>query len=107
MAVANSYALNLAGIDETTNDPPGGLILRDDSGKPTGILKDKAINLCKDLIPEESDTELDRALNLATDHAISFGVTQVHDMGSWRDLEVYHRNYKLSLIHISEPTRRM
>ena len=32
MAVANSYALNLAGIDETTKDPPGGLILRDDSG---------------------------------------------------------------------------
>ena len=100
MAVANSYALNLAGIDETTNDPPGGLILRDDSGKPTGILKDKAINLCKDLIPEESDTELDRALNLATDHAISFGVTQVHDMGSWRDLEVYHRNYKSQKLRI-------
>ena len=100
MALANSFALRLAGIDRGTKDPAGGLIVKDDNGYPTGILKDKAINLCTDLIPEETDEELDKALERASDHALSLGVTQVHDMGLLRDLEVYRRNYKNSNLRI-------
>ena len=100
MALVNSFALRLAGIDRGTKDPAGGLIVKDDNGYPTGILKDKAINLCTDLIPEETDEELDKALERASDHALSLGVTQVHDMGLWRDLEVYRRNYKNSNLRI-------
>ncbi len=45
LAVANSMALERAGIDDNTPDPPQGGIARDASGKPTGILQELAINL--------------------------------------------------------------
>ena len=94
MALANSKALVLADINDTTSDPDGGIIQRGGDGKPTGILKDHAIYLCRDLIPEESMEELDQALNKAMEHALSKGITQVHDMGSgsWSDLAVYKRS---------------
>ncbi len=43
--VANSLAMTLAGIDENTQDPPGGVIDRDADGKPTGVLKESAMDL--------------------------------------------------------------
>ncbi len=45
MALANSLVLKLAGIDEKTPDPDGGTIVRDKNGRPTGVLKDNAMNL--------------------------------------------------------------
>ena len=94
MALANSKALVLADINDTKSDPDGGIIQRGGDGEPTGILKDHAIDLCRDLIPEESMEELDQALNKAMEHALSKGITQVHDMGSgsWSDLVVYKRS---------------
>jgi len=46
MVLANSVALRLAGITAQTPDPPGGLIVRDVQGNPTGALKDAAMDLC-------------------------------------------------------------
>ncbi len=43
------------------------------------------------LIPEPSAIERDEAFARATDFAVARGVTQVHDMGSWADLETYRR----------------
>ena len=100
MALANSSALALANITTDTQDPIGGIILKDSDGKPTGILKDQAMGLCSRLIPEPSLEDLDRALKKATDHALSLGVTQVHDMGSWSDLETYKRNHDKGDLHI-------
>lgn len=93
MALANSAALKLAGIDARTPDPPGGTIVRDRNGRPTGVLKDTAQDLMTPSVPAESAEQLDRALQLATAHALSVGVTQVHDMamGTWRSLETYRR----------------
>ncbi len=54
--VANSLALLLAGIDETTPDPPGGVIDRDANGKPTGVLKESAMGLVTRHIPEPGET---------------------------------------------------
>lgn len=51
IALVNSRALKLAGIDAGTKDPPGGEIVRDRRGRPTGILHDNAINLVYRLIP--------------------------------------------------------
>ncbi len=95
MGLANSTALKLAGITKNTPDPAGGEIVRDPkTGEPTGILRDEATNLVYKVIPEQSETELDDALQKAAAHALSHGLTQVHDMGSyggWIDMATYRR----------------
>ena len=45
MGLANTLAMRLAGITRETEDPPGGTVVRDASGDPTGILKDNAMEL--------------------------------------------------------------
>ena len=45
MSLANSVALKIAGVDKNTKDIPGGVIVRDPEGNPTGILKDAAQRL--------------------------------------------------------------
>jgi hypothetical protein len=91
MALANSRALDLAGVTRETADPPGGTIVRGPDGEPTGILKDEAMGLVSRMLPERSELELDRALDAAVRHALSRGVTHVTDMGSWEGLETYRR----------------
>ena len=104
MALANSIALKLAGINKTTANPAGGEIVRDKiTGEPTGVLKDEAMNLIYAVIPEPSETELDEYLQRAIQEAFSHGVTQVNDMssyGGWPDLATYrraHANHTLDL----------
>lgn len=93
MALANTLALERAGITDATPDPEGGTIVRDAHGRATGVLKDTAFNLVTRVIPPPSDKQIDEALERATDYALSRGVTQVHDMGmeDWRSLEGYER----------------
>lgn len=94
MALVNSLVLKLAGIDAKTPDPDGGTIVRDKNGQPTGILKDAALNLVTKVIPPLSDLELQQGLERAMEHAVSRGLTQVHDMGGiedWRVLDLYRR----------------
>jgi predicted amidohydrolase YtcJ len=94
MALANSLVLKLAGIDEKTPDPPGGTIVRDAAGRPTGVLKDAAMTLVMKVMPPPSDEELEQGLQRAMEHAVSHGLTQVHDMGGFEDfrvLQVYQR----------------
>jgi predicted amidohydrolase YtcJ len=94
MALANSLVLKLAGIDEKTPDPDGGTIVRDPNGRPTGVLKDNAMNLVYKVIPPLSDQELADGLERAMEHAVAHGLTQVHDMGGvedWRVIELYRR----------------
>ncbi len=81
MALANTKALELAGVTKDTQDPPGGEIVRDpETGEPTGILKDKAMDFVFDVIPVPSDKELETAIDAAMDHAKKFGVTSIHDI---------------------------
>jgi len=89
-ALANSLALKLAGITKDTPDPKGGVIIKDaETGEPTGILKDAAINLVRRVIPEpDRETSL-LAARTAIKEANRYGVTSVQDMGSFKDLEIY------------------
>ncbi len=80
LALANSYVLDLAGIDRNTVDPPGGEIVRDEKGEPTGILKDKAMDLVYNIIPEPSENEFAKAVEAAMSEARRLGVTSIHDV---------------------------
>jgi predicted amidohydrolase YtcJ len=91
MSLANSKAMELAGITVATPDPPGGTIVRDTAGRPAGVLKDEAQSLVYRVIPSPSEDELDRALAAAARHAVERGVTFITDMGSWAGLATYRR----------------
>jgi hypothetical protein len=81
MALANSVALKLAGVNRRSQDVPGGFIVRDPStGEPTGVLKDAAMDAVTRVIPKPGPAEQRAAARLATDHAASLGVTSVHDV---------------------------
>ena len=75
MALANSAALRLAKFDRRTRDIAGGVIVRDRSGEPTGILKDEAMGPVQDVIPSPSEAQRDAALVRALEHAAARGVT--------------------------------
>lgn len=82
MALANTLALRLAGITRDTPDPPGGSIVRDADGEPTGLLKDAAMNAVYAVIPEAGAGEIDAALRAAMRYANEHGVTSVQDMSA-------------------------
>jgi predicted amidohydrolase YtcJ len=91
MALANGAALRAAGVTRDTKDVPGGTIVRDAQGEPTGILKDNALDLVERAIPQMPAEIADRALDAATAYAASNGVTSVTSMGTWEDLATYAR----------------
>ena len=91
MALANSLALELAGVTRDTADVAGGTIERNGNGDPTGVLKDNAMDLVFNVLPPPDDAAYDRALEAATSHLAAQGVTSVHHMGSWDTLAVLQR----------------
>lgn len=93
MGLANTAALNLAGITSATQDPPGGTIVHDpDTGEPTGVLKDAAMGPVYDVMPAPSASQQDSALTRAMRHAAELGVTTVsHVSAGWNDLAAYRR----------------
>lgn len=78
-AVANSMALELAGIDADTPDPEGGDIVRDAAGEATGWLKESAVRLVAKHVPPPSADDLRQGLRLAIADAARHGVTSVQD----------------------------
>src|SRR5215831_16974927 len=89
-ALANSAALKLAGINAKTPDVPGGVIVRDASGNPTGILKDAAMALIYKAIPPITHEQRIRAARRALEHAASLGVTSVQHMNpEFADVAAY------------------
>lgn len=78
MGVANSQALALAGIDESTPDPQGGRIEKD-RGRLTGLLQERAQEMLQSNIPSASVGTLVDAIELAGEHMLSRGVTSVMD----------------------------
>jgi predicted amidohydrolase YtcJ len=91
MALANSVTLRLAGITAKTPDPPGGVIVRDAQGNPTGALKDAAMDYVSKVQPPLSYEQRVKAVKRALAHAASVGVTSVQHMNpEYADIAVYH-----------------
>ncbi len=89
-AWVNRRALEIAGITEATKDPPGGKIIRDAEGKPTGVLIDRAQGLIASKIPESSAEQVVRKLERAARECARLGLTTIHDAGvGERELEAY------------------
>lgn len=82
---ANSAAMRAAGLDPDAlapADPPGGQILRDAAGRPTGVFVDAAMALVRQALPEPDDDALDDALALAVAETARHGITGLHDAGA-------------------------
>ncbi len=90
MGLANSVALRLAGITARTLDPPGGTVVRDAQGNPTGALKDAATEYIYKVIPPLSHDQRVKIVKRALAYAASVGVTSVqHMIASYEDMAVY------------------
>jgi len=77
VAVANSAALTKAGVNENTPDPFGGEIERDSTGKPNGILKERALEIVSRSVPRD-EKEAREALLVASQKLLEQGVTSLH-----------------------------
>jgi predicted amidohydrolase YtcJ len=89
-SLANSVTLRLANITAKTADPPGGQIIRDAQGNPTGVLRDAAQDLVVKVMPPLSHARRLRAIHQALEHAASLGVTSVQDMNPlYDDVKVF------------------
>jgi predicted amidohydrolase YtcJ len=78
-AVANSAALEFAGITPETPDPAQGVIDRDADGKPTGVLRDLAMNLITGTMPPPDEAEAAEAYKEGFSYFHSLGLTGVTD----------------------------
>jgi hypothetical protein len=89
-ALANSAAMKLAGVNAKTRDVPGGIVMRDASGNPTGIFKDAAQELIYKAVPPKSHEQRVRIARRAAAHAASLGVTSVQHMNpEFADVAAY------------------
>lgn len=90
--LANARAMELAGIGDDTPDPPGGEILRDDSGRATGVFNESAEGLIQNAREAggvEGDSqrraELRRRIETASRECLAKGITTFHDAGTGFD----------------------
>ena len=88
MALANSLALKLSGVTRNLRDVPGGALVRDAQGEPTGVLKDNAMDLVDQSVPVPGFEVKQAALMAAMDYLTQFGITSVHDMSTNDDFEL-------------------
>ncbi|MBK7865007.1 MAG: amidohydrolase [Archangiaceae bacterium] len=88
-AWVNGEALKRAGIRKDTLDPPGGRIVRDPNGEPTGVLIDNAMELVRAKIPPAGPEQLKLRLKAALETCARVGLTGIHDAGE--ELEVFEQ----------------
>ncbi|HVX40673.1 MAG TPA: amidohydrolase [Gemmatimonadaceae bacterium] len=87
--IVNAKALELAGIGPNTPNPAGGRIIKDASGKPTGVLVDGAQGLIRGALAkslaarseQEKEADFRNEVHLAVQNALENGVTTFQDMG--------------------------
>jgi len=99
-AFANAKAMELAGLDRDSVNPPGGELVRDSAGNLTGLLRETAQRPVSAALsasksgraPEEVEANRRRMVELAGQEALSKGVTTFHDAGvSFETIDFYQR----------------
>jgi len=101
LAVVNSQALREAGITGDTPDPPEGIIDRDESGQPTGVLRELAINLIREVIPPPTEKETVEAMREGFPLLHRLGLTGVHEhriMGGADGPPAFHAYQRLQAV---------
>jgi predicted amidohydrolase YtcJ len=88
----NARAMEIAGVGRQTVDPAGGKIIRDASGRPTGVFIDAAMDLIYKFVPGPTEQEMREAIHRATEECLSCGLTSVQEMGiDEQQFELYKR----------------
>lgn len=91
MAITNTTTLELAGITDDTPDPDGGVIVRDATGKATGVLKDNAMNFVFEILPELTDEKITFMFDTGIAEGLRNGVTQIHNMSNWDNIAIFEK----------------
>ena len=78
----NSAALQAAGIMRDTQDPTGGIVVKDVDGEPTGLLIDTAQRLVQRAEPQPPEERFDQAVRDAIEECLAAGLTGIHEMGA-------------------------
>jgi hypothetical protein len=100
ISIANSAALEAAGITGKTKAPQGGAIDLDANGDPTGILRESAQGLVYKVIPPPSHDERVRGDQLAIADALAHGITSVQDFSDWQDYLVFEELEKQGKLNL-------
>ncbi len=93
----NSKALEMTGITALSEDPEGGVIMRDEDGQPTGVLVDNAGNVLLDMVltatPEREQKDYDGMVNFGFQELAKYGITSVCDARTyWK--RNHHKTWK-------------
>jgi predicted amidohydrolase YtcJ len=91
IAVVNSLALKHAEINSQTPNPQGGEIGRFADGEPNGLLKENAKTMVSQRIPDPSDEDREKGIELVFDEVARNGVTSVQDFSDWEDFLAYRQ----------------
>jgi hypothetical protein len=86
----NDAALEIAGVNDDTLDPEGGTIVRDSTGKATGLMREKAQRLIRGprneydgrLTPQQIELQNRERAKLAAEESLRNGITSFHDAGA-------------------------
>jgi len=89
IAVVNSQALKHAEIIPETKDPQGGQIERFEDGEATGLLKESAMEMVTQRIPDPSAEDRRKGIEMVLEELARNGVTSVQDNSEWEDYLVY------------------
>jgi predicted amidohydrolase YtcJ len=99
-ACLSSSALEAVGLSRESRDPPGGVIDRDASGQPTGMVREEACNVARRTVPPPPDGDFDTALLTVLGGLARLGLTAVHTMDGpslFRSMQRLHRDRRLPI----------
>lgn len=86
---ANSAAMKQAGVGPATTDPPGGVIVRDNLGRPTGTFRETAKPLVEQRVPKPTEAEFTSDFEAAASRLPSYGIVSVQELTSLRSPEFF------------------